>query len=161
MNNAWRVVIAFIFALVPDLVTKTFAENFILSNDSIPVLGQILRLTLNFNTGVAFGLFTNQGVWPLMITGGMVAGLCGWMFSAIRSGRLPQTMNVPMGLILGGALGNFIDRLPDRRVTDFLDVGLGASRLPTFNLADSSIVVGLAILLLLSFRKENLLGTPQ
>ena len=50
-------------------------------------------------------------------------------------------------MILGGAIANFVDRLSDGRVTDFLDFGLGAARWPTFNLADSFIIVGAALLL--------------
>jgi signal peptidase II len=56
---------------------------------------------------------------------------------------------------LGGAIANFADRLIDGRVTDFLDVGVGAARWPTFNLADSFIIVGMAWLLLISYGQRR------
>ncbi|HPJ23952.1 MAG TPA: signal peptidase II [Bacillota bacterium] len=58
-----------------------------------------------------------------------------------------------MGFLLGGAMGNFVDRFLDGRVIDFLDVGLGGMRWPTFNLADSFIVLSLAVLLLINLRQ--------
>ena len=62
-----------------------------------------------------------------------------------------QWLHVVLGVILGGTLGNFIDRLRQGYVTDWLSVGIGDTRWPTFNVADSSIVVGIGILVLYLF----------
>ena len=63
-------------------------------------------------------------------------------------GQLPRRAVWPLGLILGGAIGNFVDRLPDGLVTDFLDFGVGTLRWPTFNLADTFLILGVALVAL-------------
>lgn len=70
-----------------------------------------------------------------------------WLVRTARAKALPPAA-WSAGLVLGGALANAVDRWPDGRVTDFLDVGLGAARWPAFNLADAAIVVGDALLTL-------------
>jgi signal peptidase II len=87
-----------------------------------------------------------------VVSGIIIAGLGAWVMHALRAGRLAPAASWPIGLILGGAIANFGDRLPDGRVTDFLDVGVGATRWPTFNLADSFIVLGVAALALIAGR---------
>jgi len=82
-----------------------------------------------------------------------------WLVSTLRSGELPPTAAAPIGLILGGAIANFADRLPDGRVTDFLDAGFGTTRFPTFNAADTFIVLGVALLLLVSLTDKQPVGS--
>jgi signal peptidase II len=117
----------------------------------VPVIDDLFRLTLGYNTGVAFGMFANGGLAPLVVTGVIIAGLVIWFSRSLYTGHFPGWAAWPIGLLLGGAIGNFIDRLPDKRVTDFLDVGLGAARWPTFNLADSFILIGVTLLMLTTF----------
>lgn len=136
-----------VLAWLVDRLTKVSAEQVLRLHEPVPVLGEWFRLTLGYNTGVAFGLFANGGRWPLVVTGFVIAGLVIFLLKGLLAGELPRLAAWPIGLILGGAIANFADRLPDGRVTDFLDVGLDAARWPTFNLADSFIVVGAAILL--------------
>lgn len=131
-----------------DLVSKAAAERALVLFQPIELAGDWLRLTLGYNTGVAFGMFANGGIWPLVGTGVIIAALVIWLSAALRAGQLPPAAAIPVGLMLGGAIGNFADRLPDGRVTDFIDVGIGAARWPTFNLADSFIVLGIALLLM-------------
>jgi signal peptidase II len=138
---------AIVLAVALDSLAKTLAENCLEFASPAPLLGNFFRLTLGYNTGVAFGLFANGGVLPLVLTGLIIVALAAWFVHAIRSGELPPIAGWVTGMILGGAVGNFIDRLLDGRVTDFLDFGLGAARWPTFNLADSFIVVGAVLLL--------------
>ena len=136
-----------IIALILDLVTKMWAELTLELHEPVSVLGEVARLTLGYNTGSAFGLFQNGGALLLMVTGVMIVGLAALLVAGPRAGIAPPLAQA-LGLMLGGAVANFADRWPDGRVTDFLDVGVGALRWPTFNLADSSIVVGVAIILL-------------
>jgi len=139
MKTGLRIFIPFLIALLLDGLTKAWAEQALSS--PIPILGNFSRLTLGYNTGVAFGLFANGGIFPLIVTGVIISVLAAWLVYAIRSGDLSSVAVWPVGLILGGAVGNFADRMVDGRVTDFLDFGLGTARWPTFNLADSFIVV--------------------
>lgn len=159
MNRKLKVVsgvlLGALMALVADGVFKAWAEQALRLHQPVPILGTLFRLTLGYNTGVAFGLFANGGVWPFVITGLMIVGLTAWLMNTLRSGDLPSTAAWPVGLLLGGAIANFADRLPDSRVTDFLDVGLGSARWPTFNLADSFIVVGATMLLWISLMSKH------
>ncbi len=150
MKILYRVIAAILIVLAIDGLTKAWAQQSLLLYEPVPLAGQFFRLTFGYNTGVAFGLFANGGVGPLVVTGLIIIGMAIWLMNTLRSGELPLTAAWPIGLILGGAIANFADRLPDGRVTDFLDMGIGMSRWPTFNLADSFIVLGVTLLLLFS-----------
>jgi signal peptidase II len=146
-----KILIAGSVVFAVDLVSKLWAEANLLPHQPVPVIGDFFRLTLGYNTGVAFGMFANQGILPLVVTGVIIIGLAIWLTRALHQGQFPARAAWPVGMLLGGAIGNFLDRLPDGRVTDFLDFGLGELRWPTFNLADSFILIGVAILVLFTF----------
>ncbi len=138
-----RLLIAFIVALILDGLTKLWALQTLIPYQPVPIIGNFFRLTLGFNTGVAFSLFTNSGGWLLIITPLIILGLTIWALNAFGKGELLLLAAWPVGFILGGALGNYVDRLLDGSVVDFIDVGVAATRWPAFNLADSFIVVGI------------------
>lgn len=160
MNRKFRTVsgllLVLLVAVIADTVSKAWAEQTLRLQQPVPLLGDLFRLTLGYNTGVAFGQFANSGVWPLVLTGVIIVGLEVWLVNILRSGELPHTAAWPIGLILGGAIANFADRLPDGRVTDFLDLGVDIARWPTFNLADSFIVLGLIILMVAALFEKRL-----
>ncbi len=137
-----------------DLLTKIWAESTLIPFQPVPVIDDVFRLTLGYNTGVAFGMFANNGLLPLLVTGLIICGLAFWLGRALLQGQFPEQAAWPVGLLLGGALGNFLDRWPDGRVTDFLDFGLGELRWPTFNIADSFILIGVTLLVLFSFSQK-------
>jgi signal peptidase II len=143
--------ISLLVALGLDGLSKILAERFLALHQPVPVIDDFFRLTLGYNTGVAFGMFANGGLAPLVVTGVIITGLVIWFGRSLYTGHFPGQAAWPIGLLLGGAIGNFVDRLPDKRVTDFLDVGLGAARWPTFNLADSFILIGVTLLMLTTF----------
>jgi signal peptidase II len=147
-----RVPIIFTIVLILDGLTKTWTIQALKPYQSVPIMGDFFRLTLGYNTGVAFSMFTNSGAWLLILTGIIIVGLGVWSINALRIGELPLQAAWSVGLILGGAIGNFVDRLLDGRVTDFLDFGLGTLRWPAFNLADSCIVVGIIWLMLMKMK---------
>lgn len=155
MKTVSRALVALLGALSLDWMTKTWVEQVLVPFQPVTLAGQLFRLTLGYNTGVAFGLFATGGVWPLIVTGLVIAGMAIWLVKRLRNGELPSKLIWPIGLILGGAIANFADRLPDGRVTDFLDVGFGPTRFPTFNLADTFIVLGVTLLLLFSVTDEQ------
>lgn len=109
--------------------------------ERIPLLGDFLALQLTHNPGIAFGLrFAGEFQLPLILAAlGFVAYL------AYHSERTPLNQ-WGYGLIIGGALGNVLDRIPDGLVTDFVRVG----SFPVFNMADSCITVGVCLLLVSS-----------
>ncbi len=142
MKPIYRALVSLLIVLSLDWMTNTWVEQVLIPFQPVSLAGQFFRLTLGYNTGVAFGLFANGGVGPLVLTGIIIVGMVIWLVSTLRSGELPPTAAAPIGLILGGAIANFVDRLPDGRVTDFFDAGFGPTRFPTFNLADTFIVIG-------------------
>ena len=149
-----RLLLAMVFVFILDGLTKIWAERSLELYEPVPVLGEFFRFTLGYNTGVAFGLFANGGVWPLIVTGVIITIIAVWFIRGLLNGHFSPQAAWPVGLLLGGSIGNFVDRVIDGRVTDFLDVGIGAARWPTFNLADSFILIGVGLLMLLSFQNQ-------
>ena len=129
-----------------------------LPRGSISVWGDWVRLTLVRNPGAAFGALPDYGDALLWLTGIVFLGLVGAIFLLSRRPHGPGTSRLLFGLatVAGGALGNGIDRLRYGAVVDFLDIGLSPSlRWPMFNLADTSIVLGTALLLWHLLRREG------
>jgi len=111
---------------------------------SVPVIPSVLHLTYVQNTGAAFGLFPGYA-GALMI---LAAAVVGWIVLELRR-QAPRTKGGQLGLllILGGAIGNLLDRLRFGYVVDFIDLRVW----PVFNLADSAITIGVALLLWQAF----------
>jgi signal peptidase II len=142
-------------AVAADLSTKAIATASLQRHRPVEVVGEWVRLTLGYNEGVAFGLFATDGPGVVLLSGAVLAALAVWAARALRDPGSPRGTALTLGLVLGGGVANLIDRVGDGRVTDFLDLGLGAHRWPTFNLADVAIVVGVALLMLWSYRNSS------
>ena len=140
----WILILTVGTVLAADQISKQIVESTLQIGESWPREG-LFRLTHGTNTGSAFGLFPNQTV---ILTIASVLAI-GFIFYYYKTHDRPRNLiRLAIGLQLGGALGNLIDRLTVGAVTDFIDVG----RWPIFNLADSSIVVGMILLVsLLTF----------
>jgi signal peptidase II len=151
MKVLYRILLTLTLVLALDGISQVWVEHSLEPFQPVSLAGDYFRLTLGYNTGVAFGMFANGGVAPLVVTGLVILGLMVWFARALKAGQFPQEAGWPIGLLLGGAIANFADRLIDGRVTDFLDVGLRTARWPTFNLADSFIMLGITGLLLLNY----------
>jgi signal peptidase II len=112
-------------------------------------VGPVFNLILTFNRGVSFGLFNAAGsggrvealVFSL-VAGAIVVGLVWWLARAAS-----LLLAVAIGLIIGGAVGNVVDRLRLGAVVDFLDFHIGSWHWPAFNVADSAICIGVAAML--------------
>lgn len=120
-----------------------------------PVFGEAVRLTLVYNPGAAFGL--HLGPWSRLIFTVLtiIAVVVLWrMFRSRRSGE--RLKIVAIAMVMGGALGNLVDRLRSSRgVVDFLDIGVGAWRWPTFNVADIAVSCGAVLLAIVLWREED------
>lgn len=130
--------------LVKQWVLASFAVNV-----PTPILGDYVRITLIHNSGGLFGLFQHQAVLFAAVSL-VVMGLMVWYHGRAAAGNLLLT--ITLGLLLGGAVGNFLDRVRFGYVLDFVDAGLGAWRWYTFNVADSAISLAIVLLLLLALR---------
>lgn len=149
-----RLLLFLLLTLALDGLTKLWAERALTTYTPVPIVGQVFQFTLSYNTGVAFGLFANGGTWPLILSGIVIAGLTIGVVFTLGRGQLPPNVVWPLIAILSGAIANFSDRLVDGRVTDFLNIGVGAARWPTFNLADTFIVMGVVLLALVIFLEK-------
>ena len=146
LRGKWQNVVFFLTALlvvVADQLSKIGIRSNLAMGESLPETG-LFRLTHVYNTGAAFGLFQGQS-FPLTIVAifGIIVILLFTLLFYHRFPLLDSRLGKPaLGLILGGTIGNLIDRLRFGGVTDFIDVGIW----PAFNIADSAVVVGTIIL---------------
>ena len=128
--------------LILDQVTKLLITRSFSPGDTIPVWPPVLYLTYVQNTGAAFGIFRG---WPWMFIA-IAAGIIIWIGRELlsRAPARPAALTAAYGLVLGGAVGNLIDRVRAGYVIDFIDVRVW----PVFNVADSAITVGVTCLIL-------------
>ena len=147
----------FLVALVVvalDQVSKFFIRANMIPGQSIPEEG-FFRITYVTNVGGAFGILSNQA---FLITLTAIAGIAAILIYARYPLFNRMLVRVALGLLLGGAVGNLIDRIRFGEVVDFIDVGAW----PVFNLADSAIVVGVIIIIFyLLFLARRDVGTTK
>lgn len=128
-----------------DVLAKVLAEA-MLSQGAVVVVTPFLNLRLGFNPGVSFGLLPMTSAWGIATLVGVQAVIIAAMLVlALRSG--PVLERTGLGLMIGGAVGNIIDRVRDGLVTDFVDLHLAGWHWPSFNLADMAITSGASLLL--------------
>jgi signal peptidase II len=135
-----------------DQATKRLAEDRLEKSNirsvPLPVVGDYLRFTYVENRGAAFGLLQDQTAFFVFV-GLLVIGVIAASYRYLpRSGF---RLHLALGLQLGGAIGNLIDRVRQGYVVDFVDFGYHSNWWPVFNVADSAIVVGVALLALNAF----------
>jgi len=140
--------------IVFDLVTKAAAEAHLTRVAGLSVFGEWFQLRLVYNQGAAFGL--HLGPFSRWFFLGF-AVLAVFVLNALSRSALPgdRFRQIACGLVTGGAIGNLLDRVRSARgVVDFIDIGLGSYRWPTFNIADIAVTCG-ALALALSFWRED------
>lgn len=125
-----------LIVVVLDQYTKALAVKK-LSNGTIPVIKNIFHFTYVENTGAAFGIFKNSNTAFIIITSIILIGV---IIALVKMKPKNKLIIVSTGLVIGGALGNLIDRILRGFVVDFLD--FRAINYPVFNVADSCVVVG-------------------
>jgi signal peptidase II len=141
---AWALFIGIALAVVVlDQLSKTWVLANIAPGSSVQLVGEYLRLIHSKNNGALFGLFGSSAP-VLAVASVVVISLIVWFHA--RSGR-NVLISVALGLLLGGAIGNLIDRLRLGYVVDWVDGGIGNIRFWTFNVGDAAISVALLLLL--------------
>lgn len=123
-----------------DQVSKAAVAASVGIGERVSVVGRFVELWHAQNRGAAFSLFQGGTLFFLVVTV-LAIGMIGYFYRAFR-GRAPW-LHAALGVILGGTLGNLVDRLRLGYVTDFVSVGIGDLRWPTFNVADASLVLGI------------------
>ncbi len=136
--------------IVADQWSKIWAVE-TLTQRSIPVIADLFSLTLAYNPGAAFGFMSGlpEGMRQVVLSLAILLALAAIFYMLLRYHRDSALGCFAVGLVLGGAVGNIIDRMRIGVVVDFLDVYWGEYHWPTFNIADSCICVGVAILVFL------------
>jgi signal peptidase II len=134
--------------IVLDQTTKQIAEATLMAYEAVPVLPSF-NLTLMYNTGAAFSILADAGGWQrwffLVLSLAISVVLVIWLSRLEASERYLATA---LALVLGGALGNFIDRVVFGHVIDFIQVYYDRWYWPAFNIADSAITIGAALLII-------------
>ncbi len=149
----WALLLA---VLVPDVLTKLWAERALVPRH-VPheVLGDVLRFTLSYNPGAAFGM--SVGSLSRIFFGVLAVLVIGLMLyvtrDLVRESRLAA---IGLPLVIGGAIGNLFDRVrSDAGVVDFIDIGVGSVRFWTFNVADMGVTFGAACLVLALWQADG------
>lgn len=140
--------------LALDILTKNLAERFLLRSAGRSVFGDWFQLRLVYNPGAAFGL--DLGPLSRWIFMAIAVGAVVLLYRYHRSAQPGDWFRqLALGLVTGGAIGNLVDRIRSSQgVVDFLDLGVGVWRWPTFNVADMAVSCG-AIALAISLWQED------
>ncbi len=156
--------------VIADQVSKAWVDHsFGLSGSSVatsgtyvaptPVLGDFVRIAKGYNNGAIFGLL-GSSVSFFAVASLVAIAVIVW-YEVARGGRGSFLLTLTLGLLLGGAIGNEIDRVRLGYVIDFVDMGIGTWRFYTFNVADSAISVSIAVLFLVGLFGDPFAPTPR
>lgn len=148
----WILLALVVFVL--DQLTKYWVLSTFVPGETRPLL-PFFSLILTFNTGAAFSFLADAGGWqrPMFIALALAASV--WIIFLLRKYWHNNLFSIALSLILGGALGNVLDRIIAGKVTDFLLFYYEQFSWPAFNLADSAITIGAILLVWESFRKPK------
>ena len=147
-----RLLWPFMLTLVLDQATKQITRMTMTIGQSVEVIGNFVRLTFVENRGMAFGIQIGNGAVFTLLSIVASIGIGIYLYFQRHEGR---GVTVSLSLILGGAIGNLIDRILFGRVVDFVDIGIGTTRWPVFNVADSAVVIGMAVLIVTTYLSER------
>ncbi|SDE76503.1 signal peptidase II Aspartic peptidase. MEROPS family A08 [Fontibacillus panacisegetis] len=149
----------FLIALIMFLIdqgTKYLIATKLTIGEQIPVIGDFFLITSHRNRGAAFGILEGQRVFFIVVTVIVLIGIVWYLLKVIKHGN--KLLPTALSLVLGGAVGNFLDRAVAGEVVDFLQFNFGSYTFPIFNVADSCIVIGVALIVLdslLEVRREK------
>jgi signal peptidase II len=146
------------FTVLFDRLTKVVAEHW-LGDGAVSAIGDVLQFRLVHNQGAAFGL--ELGIWQRWIFVVIAIVAVGWLYRASQQAAPGDRLRLfAVAFVAGGAAGNLVDRLlSSRGVVDFIDIGAGSLRWPTFNVADIAVTCG-AVALALSLWREDARRVP-
>jgi len=136
------------------IVLDQLSKFWILANfqfmESVPV-SSFFNLVLVFNSGAAFSFLADAGGWQKWFFIALALGVSLWLLTLLRQHAQERLLPIALSLILGGAIGNVIDRVRLDVVVDFLDFHFAGYHFPAFNVADSAISIGVALMLIHQF----------
>ena len=143
-TNIFLSICTVLFVIFLDRISKIFFCSILSFGEFIPVIRNVFHFTLVYNTGIAFGLFKNQGIVFIIIPIIAII-LIGFNIYYYRNSKhVSRLYIISFSMILGGAIGNLIDRIVYGHVIDFIDFRVW----PVFNIADSAITIGTILILI-------------
>jgi signal peptidase II len=136
--------------VILDQVTKVYIDTAFQLHESLPIIPDLFSITYVRNPGAAFGLFAQRGEQfrSILFSGIAVVALLLLGTMIYQTPKEERGHLLSLSLLLGGAMGNIIDRIRLGEVIDFLDFYIGSYHWPAFNVADSAITVGVTLLML-------------
>lgn len=150
-----RLLIIAIIVVIADQLSKHFVASLMQAGESIPLIKDFLHLTFVRNPGAAFGMLPYQTIFFVVITV-VVAIFIIYYYRLLSADH--RLLRFSLALLLGGAIGNLIDRLRTGYVVDFIDFKIWP---PVFNIADSAIVIGIGLFLIAYWRDEALRNVKE
>ena len=141
-----------LLVILADQASKAWAND-VLAASWIQVTG-FFSLVLLRNTGSAFSFLADAGGWQKLLFSAVAIGVSAAMAAVIWKHSAEKLAPAAAALVLGGAIGNLIDRLMLGSVTDFIDLHIGDIHWPAFNIADSAIVLGVIFFILIELKKK-------
>ena len=156
------VALALLIAVL-DQISKWWILADVMSPPTVIPVTSFFNLVLVWNRGVSFGILNQSSPWIPWVLSALAAAICIALFLWLRRAE-SRRLAASLGLIIGGALGNLIDRLNYGAVVDFLDVHAWGYHWPAFNVADAAITIGVGVLLidsLITGSEERKVGPPQ
>lgn len=136
-----------LFVLIVDQGTKWLVVKKMSLYESITIIDQFFYLTSHRNRGAAFGILQNQR-WLFIVITFVVIGIIVYYLWKLKDKQ--PWLSMAFSLILGGSIGNLIDRIRTGEVVDFFHFQFGSYHYPIFNVADSAIVIGVVILMIIT-----------
>ncbi|MCP4394077.1 MAG: signal peptidase II [Alphaproteobacteria bacterium] len=143
-------IVAFIATLIDQITKWWFMEVFLKPPTNYVHIMPSLNIVKAWNKGISFSMFSSEGDVGRWVLVALSLSITIWLLTWLRKEKDKYTL-VALGLIIGGAVGNMIDRIRIGAVADFIDVYYGTYHWPAFNGADSFIFIGAAIILISSF----------
>lgn len=144
-------IILTILVILVDFFSKYMVSKLMTVNETINLIDNFFRITYVKNTGAAFSFFSNNTILVIIISVVVIGFLLFYIYKNKGNNKLE---NVSYAFILGGAIGNLIDRLVYGYVIDFLDFEILSYNAPIFNLADTFIVIGVILFLINTLRSR-------
>lgn len=150
-----RYYIVALLSIILDQWTKSLIVKKMDLHESIPIIDHFFSITSHRNKGAAWGILQGQMTFFYIITVIVVIGIIYFMHKYAQESKL---LAISLSLILGGAIGNFIDRLFRKEVVDFLDFTIITYNFPIFNVADSCLTIGVILFLIATIMDERKKG---
>jgi signal peptidase II len=147
----WIYVLASVVILLDQFSKWLVVKNMELG-EQITIIRDIFYLTSHRNTGAAWGILAGQMMFFYIITLIVIGFVVYYIQKHAKESKL---LGVALAFVLGGAIGNFIDRLFRKKVVDFFDIYIGSYNYPIFNIADSALVVGVVLIFIATILEER------